>query len=75
MKQKQTYFPEFRAEAVKLALEQGLSLDTAASRLGIPKGTLGNWVAAAKNGEPTTPGGACCLGPGERNNPAPQRVG
>lgn len=57
MKQKQSYSPEFRGEAVKLVLEQGLSHDTAASRLAIPKGTLANWVAAAKNGEPAAPGG------------------
>jgi hypothetical protein len=29
---------------VKLVLEQGLSQVEAASRVGIPKGTLGNWV-------------------------------
>ena len=49
-KQKQQrYTPEFRAEAVKLVTEQGLSQETAAIRLAVPKGTLGNWVAAAKN--------------------------
>ena len=47
MKQ-QRYTPEFRAEAVKLVTEQGLSQETAAQRLAIPKGTLANWVAAAK---------------------------
>jgi transposase len=45
-----TYTPEFRAEAVKLVLEQGLSLEEAAQRLSIPKGTLSNWVMAAKRG-------------------------
>ncbi len=43
-----TYTREFRAEAVKLVLAQGLTLDEAAQRLAIPKGTLGNWVGAAK---------------------------
>jgi transposase len=47
MKQ-QRYTPEFRAEAVKLVTEQGLSQESAAQRLAIPKGTLANWVAAAK---------------------------
>ena len=42
--------PEFRAEAVKLVLEQGLSLEAAAQRLSVPKGTLSNWVMAAKRG-------------------------
>lgn len=45
-----TYMPEFRAEAVKLVLDQGLSLEEAAQRLSIPKGTLSNWVMAAKRG-------------------------
>ena len=45
-----TYTPEFRAEAVKLVLEQGLSLEAAAQRLSVPKGTLANWVKAAKRG-------------------------
>jgi transposase len=31
-------------------LEQGLSQEAAAKRLSIPKGTIGNWVVAAKRG-------------------------
>jgi transposase-like protein len=50
MNTRKTYPVEFRTEAVKLVLEQGLSLERAASRLGIPKGTLANWVVAAKAG-------------------------
>jgi transposase len=42
MKKQQRYTPEFRAEAVKLVSEQGLSQETAAKRLAIPKGTLAN---------------------------------
>ena len=39
-------------------LEQGLSQAEAARRLGIAKGTLANWVAAAKGGqEKSAPGG------------------
>jgi len=57
MKPKQSYSIEFRAEAVKLVLEQGLSQGEAASRLGIPKGTLANWVVAARSGgEKPAPG-------------------
>lgn len=44
----QDYTPEFRAEAVKVVLTQGLSLAEAAKRLSVPKGTLANWVARAK---------------------------
>jgi transposase len=50
MKSRQSYLIEFRAEAVKLVLEQGLNQREAADRLGISKGTLGNWVQAAKRG-------------------------
>jgi transposase len=41
---KQKYTPEFRAEAIKLVTEQGLSQEAAAKRLSIPSGTLGNWL-------------------------------
>lgn len=47
---KKTYTPEFKEEAVKLVLAQGLSTEQAAVRVSIPKGTLANWVAAAKRG-------------------------
>jgi transposase len=54
-----TCTPEFRAEAVKLVLAQGLSLEEAAQRIAMPKGTLGNGVSAAKrgNGSAAAPGG------------------
>lgn len=53
-----SYTPEFRGEAVKTILAQGLSLEEAGRRLAVPKGTLANWVAAAKRGMPavTAPG-------------------
>lgn len=54
----QRYSLEFRAEAVKLVLEQGLSQEAAAKRLSIPKGTLGNWIVAAKRGGVVSPPGA-----------------
>lgn len=54
-----TYTPEFRAEAVKMVLAQGLTLEEAASRLAIPKGTLANWVSAAKRStDPAAPPGS-----------------
>lgn len=57
MKKLQRYTPEFRAEAIKLVFEQSLSLETAAKRLAIPKGTLGNWMASAKSSNHvSTPG-------------------
>ena len=57
MKKQQRYTPEFRAEAVKLVTEQGLSQEAAANRLVIPKGTLANWIAASKaSNRPSAPG-------------------
>ncbi len=57
MKKQQHYTPEFRAEAVKLVTEQGLSQQAAADRLAIPKGTLANWMAASKvSNHPPAPG-------------------
>ena len=54
-----TYTPEFRAEAVKLVLAQGLTLEEAAQRIAMPKGTLANWVSAAKRGTaPKAPPGS-----------------
>ncbi len=54
MKSREHYSPEFRAEVVRLVLEQGLSQAEAARRLGIAKGTLSNWVVAAKGGKDTS---------------------
>lgn len=57
MSKQQRYTPEFRAEAVKLVVEQGLQQSVAAKRLSIPDGTLAYWVAAAKSSsQPLAPG-------------------
>ena len=58
MDKPQNYTPEFKAEAVKLVLYQGMSHHEAARRLSVPKGTLSNWVANAKGGAVTTTPGA-----------------
>ena len=50
MTRSKTYTPELREESVKLVLTQELTLEDAALRLTIPKGTLANWVSAAKRG-------------------------
>jgi len=44
------YTREFRQEAVKLVLEEGLSWDEAGRCLSIPPSTIGNWVKAHKAG-------------------------
>ena len=46
-KKVQSYTAEFRAEAVKLVLTQGLSLQEASQRISVLKGTLAGWVAHA----------------------------
>ncbi len=48
----------FRAEAVKLVLARGLSLQEASQRISVPKGTLANWVANARGGKPAGAPGA-----------------
>ena len=57
-KLKNTYSIALREEAVKLVLAQGLSIEQAAANGSIPKGTLANWMAAARRGpsEATPPG-------------------
>ncbi len=45
------YTREFRQEAVKLVLEEGMGWVEAAERLSLPTSTLTNWVKAAKEGK------------------------
>lgn len=48
---RQTFTAEFRAEAVKLVIDQQLTVPEAAKRLGMPAKTLGGWVTLARKGE------------------------
>ena len=50
MKEQHRYSAELKAEAVKMVVEQGLTQAETGKRLSIPKGNIGNWVAAAKAG-------------------------
>ena len=43
------YPPEFQCEAVELVLGSGRSINEVALSLGIKRGTLGNWVKAARD--------------------------
>ena len=45
------YNKEFREEAVKLVVGEGLSWGEAARRLSVPTSTLANWVRAAREGK------------------------
>ena len=44
------YFKEFREEAVKQVIEEGLSVPEVSRRLDIPKSTLSYWVKSSKAG-------------------------
>jgi transposase-like protein len=46
-----SYTTAFRAEAVKLVLEQHLNVPQAAKQLAIPKQTLDKWVKLAQQGK------------------------
>ena len=45
------YTKEFREEAARLVIEDGMSAGEVAIRLSLPKSTLENWVRAAKAGK------------------------
>ena len=49
MSEKRKYNAELKAEALKMIIEQGMSQQEVADLLSIPKGTIGNWAAKAKN--------------------------
>jgi transposase len=46
------FSPEYRDEAVKMALEGSRSTAQVARDLGINQGTLGNWIAAYRKAHP-----------------------
>jgi transposase len=48
---KAVYTKEFREEAVKLAMTEGVGVSEAARRLSISMKTLANWVRAGKAGK------------------------
>lgn len=48
---KAVYTKEFREEAVKLAMTDGVGVSEAARRVSISMKTLANWVRAAKDGK------------------------
>jgi len=49
---KRTFTKEFRVQAVKMVLEDGLSQAEVANRLGIGSSLISNWVQAAKDEGP-----------------------
>lgn len=51
------YTDEFRSEAVKQVIERGFTVIDVATRIGIPKHTLYEWVHKARKAAPA-PGGS-----------------
>jgi len=51
---RKTYSEEFRAGAVKLVIEQGVTMAAAAKRLGVNYHTILEWVQAAKAASPVS---------------------
>jgi transposase len=50
------FTPEYKAEAVQFVISSGQPVAEVARNLGIVEGTLGNWVAKAReNGDVTEP--------------------
>lgn len=45
------YTKEFREEATRLVIENGMSVGEVSTRLSLPKSTLENWVRSAKSGK------------------------
>ena len=50
MAERRHYTDALKAEAVKMVIEQGISQPEVGRLLGIPKATVGNWVAKCKKG-------------------------
>jgi transposase-like protein len=50
-----SYPPEFRTQAIKLALTKEKTIAQTAKDLGVPIGTLNSWVRRAEKGEWTVP--------------------
>src|SRR5574343_1113837 len=61
----QSYTPEFRAEAIKLVLEQGMTTTEATIRLSMNQGTLAYWVTQARKAGKNAPAKAGTPGTAE----------
>lgn len=51
MAERRYYSEELKAEAVRMIAHEGLSHSEVSRKLGIPKGTIGNWLSNFKEGE------------------------
>jgi|SRR4051794_25903089 transposase len=54
--QRRRFSPQFKAEAVQMVLETGKPIAQVARDLGVNEGTLGNWVAKAREAREGTDG-------------------
>jgi len=58
MKERRTYSDELKAEAVRMITREGLTQSEVGKKLGIPKGTVGNWLSKFEGEEEETMPGA-----------------
>jgi len=74
MKERRHYSDELKAEAVKMVTRDGLTHAEVARRLGVPKGSIGNWIATFKEDTPAAwpgaPSMADLVGHGHVGTPA-----
>ena len=57
MKERRNYSNELKAEAIRMLTREGLTQSEVGKKLGIPKGTIGNWLSKFKDeDEETMPG-------------------
>src|SRR4051812_1214717 len=54
--QRRRFSPQFKAEAVQMVFETGKPIAQVARDLGVNEGTLGNWVAKAREAREGTDG-------------------
>ena len=58
MSSNRQYTDEFKSEAVKQIVERGFTVVDVATRIGVPRHTLYNWVQTAKKAARSTAGTA-----------------
>lgn len=58
MKERRTYSDELKAEAVRMITREGLTQSEVGKKLGIPKGTIGNWLSKFEGEDEATMPGA-----------------
>ncbi len=61
MKERRQYCEALKSDAVRMVTQEGLSYSEAGQKLGIPKGTIGSWMAHYREEGSTSISGAPTL--------------